>query len=107
MNQGDDIVFVSVRERAEWDEQHIPGAVWIPHSRLKEQDEQSWNMLQSLSETHKYVITYCGAGHQSGFVAAQAQQKNLKNVYNLDRISFCKQNHPIVQGPARSPDKSQ
>ena len=34
--EGEDIVFVSVREMAEWDEYHIPGAISIPHSRLKE-----------------------------------------------------------------------
>lgn len=103
--QGEDIVFVSVREKAEWDEQHIPGAIWIPHSRLKEQDEFSWKLLKNLSETHKYVITYCGAGHRSGFVATQAQQKNLNNVFNLDGISFWKKTYPVVQGPARAPDK--
>ncbi|MCK4840734.1 MAG: hypothetical protein KAT04_02490 [Methylococcales bacterium] len=103
--QGEDIVFVSVRERAEWDEQHIPGAIRIPHSLIKEQDEFSWKLLKNLSETHKYVITYCGAGHRSGYVATQAQQKNLKNVFNLDGISFWKKNYLVIQGPARSLDK--
>ncbi len=65
--QGEDLVFVEVRERAEWDEYHIPGAIWIPHSRLKEKDEYSWKLLEELANTHKYVLTYCGAGHRSGF----------------------------------------
>lgn len=103
--QGEDIVFVSVRERAEWDEYHIPGAVWIPHSRLKEQNEVSWALLEELAKTHKYVITYCGAGHRSGFVATQAQQKNLSNVFNLDGVSFWKNKYPVARGPARPPDK--
>lgn len=103
--QGEDIVFVSVREKAEWDEYHIPGAIWIPHSRLKEQDEFSWKQLESLSKTHSYVVTYCGAGHRSGFVAKQAQDKNLKNVYNLDGISFWKEKFPVAQGEKRPPDK--
>ncbi len=103
---GEDIVFVSVREQAEWDEYHIPGAVWIPHSRLKEQDEFAWQLLEQLAETHKYVVTYCGAGHRSGFVATEAQSRNLVNVFNLDGISFWKEKYPITKGPPRPPDKT-
>ncbi len=103
--QGKDIVFVSVRERAEWDEYHIPGAVWIPHSKLKEQDEFAWKLLKELSDTHEYVLTYCGAGHRSGFVATQAQEQGLKNVYNLDGVSFWKEKYPVFHGEPRPPDK--
>ncbi len=103
--QGEDIVFVSVREEAEWDEYHIPGAIWIPHSKLKEKDEFSWKLLEELSKTHDYVLTYCGAGHRSGFVANQAQNKDFKNVYNLDGISFWKEKFPVTRGEPRAPDK--
>lgn len=101
---GADIVFVSVREEAEWDEYHIPGAVWIPHSRLKERDEFSWKLLAELSESHDYVVTYCGAGHRSGFVAAQAQERELTNVFNLDGISFWKEHYPVAWGEKRPAD---
>lgn len=103
--KGGDIVFVSVREKAEWDEYHVPGAVWIPHSKLKEDDEFSWNLLKQLSETHEYVLTYCGAGHRSGFVAAKAQEKGLSNVFNLDGISFWKEKYPVFMGEKRPADK--
>lgn len=103
--KGEDIVFVSVRERAEWDEYHIPGAVWIPHSRLKEKDEYSWKLLEDLSKTHQYVLTYCGAGHRSGFIAAEAQERKLNNVFNLDGISFWKERYPVTRGEKRPPDK--
>lgn len=103
--QGEDIVFVSVRERAEWDEYHIPGAIWIPHSRLKDNDEFSWAMLKNLSETHKYVFAYCGAGHRSGFLASQAREQNLNNVFNLDGISFWKEQYPVTRGEELPPDR--
>jgi rhodanese-related sulfurtransferase len=103
--EGEDIVFVSVREMAEWDEYHIPGAISIPHSRLKEQDDFSWKLLEELAKTHKYVLTYCGAGHRSGFVAAQAQERKLTNVFNLDGISFWKEKFPVTWGEPRPPDK--
>lgn len=103
--KGADIVFVSVRERAEWDEYHIPGAISIPHSRLKEGDDYSWRLLENLSETHEYVLVYCGAGHRSGFLASQARDRDLSNVFNLDGVSFWKEDYPVSYGEPRSPDK--
>lgn len=103
--ESEDVVFVSVREREEWDEYHIPGAVWIPHSELKEKNEVAWATLERLAKTHRYVLTYCGAGHRSGFVAAQARERGLSNVHNLDGISFWKEKFPIVLGEKRSPDR--
>ena len=103
--EGADIVFISVREKAEWDEYHIPGAIWIPHSKLKENDQFSWKLIEELANTHDYVLTYCGAGHRSGFVANQAQEKGLKNVFNLDGISFWKLKYPVKKGVKRPPDK--
>ena len=102
--QGEDIVLVDVREREEWDAEHIPGAVWIPHSKLKENNTVAWQMLSELSQTHKYVFTYCGAGHRSGFVASLAQKQGLNNTYNLDGFSFWKMKYPIIKGET-SPDK--
>lgn len=102
--EGQDIILVDVREKEEWDAEHIPGAVWIPHSQLKENDQEAWSQLEMLAKTHKYVLTYCGAGHRSGFVASEAQEKQLANVYNLDGFSFWKQRYPITKGQV-TPDK--
>lgn len=103
--QGKDIVFADVREEAEWDEYHIPDAIWVPHSRLKEGDEFSWKLLENLAKTHQYVLTYCGAGHRSGFVAEKAQERGLTNVFNLDGISLWKEKYPVVRGAVRPLDK--
>ncbi|MBI3027721.1 rhodanese-like domain-containing protein [Candidatus Woesearchaeota archaeon] len=102
--QGDDIVLVDVREKEEWDAEHIPGAIWIPHSKLKENDKEAWNLLETLSKTHKNVFTYCGAGHRSGFIATKAQEKGFSNVFNLDGFSFWKLKFPIIKGKS-DPDK--
>ncbi len=103
--EGEDVVFVSVRERAEWDEYHIPGAISIPHSALKEDDEFSWKLLTTLSQTYKYVFSYCGAGHRSGYLAAEARKRGLNNVFNLDGISFWKERFRVTKGKPRPPDK--
>ncbi len=103
--KGGDIVFVSVREMAEWDEYHIPGAISIPHSLLKDGDEFSWKLLENLSQTHDHVLVYCGAGHRSGFLASEARSRGLDNVFNLDGISFWKEKYPVSHGEKRAPDK--
>jgi len=105
--EGADIVFISVREKAEWDEYHIPGAIWIPYSKLKENDEFSWKLIEELSSTHDYVLIYCVAGYRSGFVAKEAREKGFKNVYSLDGISFWKQKYPVKKGMKHPPDKEQ
>lgn len=102
--EGQDVVFVDVREREEWDGEHVPGAVWIPHSRLKENDADAWGLLETLAKTHANVFTYCGAGHRSGFIASRAQEKGLTNVFNLDGFSFWKTKYPIIKGVS-DPDK--
>lgn len=102
--QGADLVLVDVREKEEWDGEHIPGAIWIPHSKLKEGDAEAWSLLETLSKTHQNVLTYCGAGHRSGFIAKEAQGKGLGNVFNLDGFSFWKQKYPIIKGES-TPDK--
>ena len=102
--QGQDVVLVDVREKEEWDGEHIPGAVWIPHSKLKENDTEAWGMLENLAKTHQNVFTYCGAGHRSGFIASKAQEKGLGNVFNLDGFSFWKMKYPIIKGKS-NPDK--
>ena len=97
-------VSLDVREKEEYDAEHIPGAVWIPHSKLKENDKEAWNLLETLSKTHKNVFTYCGAGHRSGFIATIAQEKGFSNVFNLDGFSFWKLKFPIIKGKS-DPDK--
>jgi len=95
--EGQDIILIDVREKEEWDAEHIPGAVWIPHSKLKENDAEAWGQLETLAKTHQNIFTYCGAGHRSGFVAELAQQRGLNNTFNLDGFSFWKLKFPIIK----------
>ena len=73
--EGQDIILIDVREKEEWDAEHIPGAVWIPHSKLKENDTEAWGQLETLAKTHQNIFAYCGAGHRSGFIAELAQKR--------------------------------
>ncbi|MGH3061730.1 MAG: rhodanese-like domain-containing protein, partial [Gaiellaceae bacterium] len=41
LRETDSPVFVDVRERNEWDEGHVPGAVHVPKSHLESRIEQA------------------------------------------------------------------
>src|SRR3954453_519279 len=56
-------VIVDVREQSEWDAGHLKGAVLMPMSKLRKQD-QAAELLQSLPK-NRIVYTHCKAGGRS------------------------------------------
>jgi rhodanese-related sulfurtransferase len=71
-------IIVDVREDAEWQEHHIPGAIHIPLGQLKSR----------LSELEPYkntaIITQCRSGGRSAKAADQLQEAQFTNVRSLD-----------------------
>ncbi len=70
-------VIIDVREQGEWDEQHIPGAIFIPVAQLGSR----------LAEINKYkdrpVIMQCHSGRRSAQAAVLLHGAGFKEVYNL------------------------
>ena len=64
-------VFVDVRDRNEWDEGHIPGAVHVPRGNLESRIEAA------VPDRDAEVIIYCASGARSAF-AAKAPQAALQ-----------------------------
>ena len=52
-------VFVDVRERSEWDEGHIPGALHVPRGHLESRIEQA------VPDRDTPVVLYCASGNRS------------------------------------------
>lgn len=74
---GDDknIVVVDVREQAEWDDAHIPGAIFLPLSQL----EQRYTELPK----DKALILQCRSGKRSltaGYFLADKGYDDLTNL---------------------------
>jgi adenylyltransferase/sulfurtransferase len=74
---GDSPIFVDVRDREEWDEGHIPGAVHLP---------RSW--LESRAATHvpndgRPVVVYCASGSRSVFATRTLEELGYEDVRNL------------------------
>nr|MBA3365366.1 molybdopterin-synthase adenylyltransferase MoeB [Actinomycetota bacterium] len=66
-----------VRERDEWQEGRIPGAVHIPRGFLESRVEQA------LPERDRTIVVYCAAGNRSAFAAKSLKELGYKNVQSL------------------------
>ena len=95
---GEDIVFVDIREQEEFIEAHIPGAIWIPHSKLREKDPDAWKELEEVAARSSSVMLYCGGGHRSGWLATKAREFGLSNVYNLYGLKYWAGRLQTVEG---------
>jgi len=71
-------VIVDVREQAEWDEQHIDGAIFIPLNQVE-------NRMSDLAQ-YKYspIIVQCRSGKRSKVAGAKLINAGFTKVYNLD-----------------------
>lgn len=70
-------LFVDVRERDEWEEGHIPGAVHIPRGLLESRVEGS------LPDRSQPLVVYCSGGNRSAFAARTLEELGYENVSSL------------------------
>src|SRR5215471_13660549 len=71
------IVLVDVREKHEWNEGYIPGAVHVPRGYLELQIEEA------VPDKSKTVVLYCAGGVRSLMAAQTLQQMGYKNVISM------------------------
>src|SRR5919106_1172045 len=77
LRETDSPVFVDVRERSEWDEGHVPGAVHVPKSHLESRIEQA------VPDRDATVVVYCASGSRSVFAAKTLEELGYGNVVSL------------------------
>jgi rhodanese-related sulfurtransferase len=68
---------VDVREKEEWDEEHIPDAVHLSRGVIELEVEEKF---PDLSTT---IITHCGGGGRSALAAESLQKMGYKNVRSM------------------------
>src|SRR5205807_6970208 len=73
----DDIVLVDVREKNEWNEGHIPGALHVPRGFLELQIEEA------VPDKSKKVVLYCAGGVRSLMAGNTLQQMGYENVISM------------------------
>jgi molybdopterin/thiamine biosynthesis adenylyltransferase len=72
-----DVSIVDVRERDEWEEGHIPGAVHVPRGFLESRIEQA------VPDRDRPVLLYCAAGNRSAFAAKTLEELGYDHVLSL------------------------
>src|SRR5687767_699570 len=74
---GDGATLVDVRERDEWDVEHIPRAVHIPRGRLESKIEQA------APDRSRPVVIYCESGARSAFATQALEQLGYEDVRHM------------------------
>jgi len=76
--KGGNTVIVDVREKGEWDEEHIPDAIHLSRGTIELEIEEK---VPDVSTT---VIVHCGGGGRSALAAESLQKMGYKNVRSLE-----------------------
>lgn len=72
-----EIVLVDVREKYEWNEGHIPGAIHVPRGFLELQIEEA------VPDKSKTVVLYCAGGVRSLIAGTTLQQMGYKHSISM------------------------
>src|SRR5215471_11630445 len=72
-----DIVLVDVREKHEWNEGYIPGAIHVPRGFLELQIEEA------VPDKSKTVVLYCAGGVRSLIAGSTLKQMGYQNAISM------------------------
>lgn len=78
LDDDDTFVLVDVRERAEWDRGHLPGAIHLGRGVLERDVETA------VPDLDTPLVLYCGGGYRSALAAQSLGQMGYTNVISMD-----------------------
>ena len=70
-------VIVDVREKEEWDEEHIPDATHLSRGTIELEIEEKFPDREAM------IICHCGGGGRSALAAESLQKMGYKNVRSM------------------------
>ena len=70
-------VIVDVRDKDEWDEGHIPGALHMSRGTIE------LDIEEKVPDTNAMIICHCGGGGRSALAAESLQKMGYKNVRSM------------------------
>jgi rhodanese-related sulfurtransferase len=70
-------VIVDVREKDEWDEEHIPDAIHMSRGTIE------LDIEEKVADTNAMIICHCGGGGRSALAAESLQKMGYKNVRSM------------------------
>src|ERR1700730_2176530 len=75
--QNGEAVIVDVREKDEWDEEHIPHAVYLSRGTIELEIEEK------LPDPNALIICHCGGGGRSALATESLQKMGYRNVRSM------------------------
>jgi phage shock protein E len=72
-----EVIIADVREKDEWDEGHIPGAIHMSRGTIE------LDVEEKVPDTNAMIITHCGGGGRSALAAESLQKMGYKNVRSM------------------------
>jgi phage shock protein E len=70
-------VIVDVREKDEWDEEHIPSAIHLSRGTIE------LDIEDKVPDPNAMIICHCGGGGRSALAAESLQKMGYKNVRSM------------------------
>ena len=70
-------IIVDVRDKDEWDEGHIPGALHMSRGTIE------LDIEERVPDTNAMIICHCGDGGRSALAAESLQKMGYKNVRSM------------------------
>src|SRR5205823_13582556 len=70
-------LIVDVREKDEWDEEHVPGAIHMSRGTTE------LDIEEKVPDTNALIICHCGGGGRSALAAESLQKMGYKNVRSM------------------------
>jgi rhodanese-related sulfurtransferase len=71
------VTIVDVRDKDEWDEGHIPGAMHMSRGTIE------LDIEEKVPDTNAMIICHCGGGGRSALAAESLQRMGYKNVRSM------------------------
>ncbi|HSL64704.1 MAG TPA: molybdopterin-synthase adenylyltransferase MoeB [Gaiellaceae bacterium] len=94
-------VYLDVRERDEWDEGHIPGAIHVPRGSLESRVESA------VPDRAAPIVVYCASGARSAFATKSLLELGYEDVRNLAGgiVDWKRNGFPVQQPRALAPEQ--
>ena len=71
------VTIVDVRDKDEWDEEHIPGAMHLSRGTIE------LDIEDKVPDTNTMIICHCGGGGRSALATESLQKMGYKNVRSM------------------------
>jgi rhodanese-related sulfurtransferase len=76
-SEGGEAMIVDVREKDEWDQEHIPNATHLSRGTIE------LDIEEKVPDPNAMIICHCGGGGRSALAAESLQKMGYKNVRSM------------------------